>query len=194
MLEEAYEKITNALNHYPRRPIPVLVYAKADFEAVTGIPADWVEGLFDGKIRLPLRALLRNRERLRATLAHEAAHAIIHAKTRGNAKRWIHEGLAQRFEESRDAGRYAESYLKAFEAAGEKTPLPSDYPSAHLWVEYLTEAYGFHYIVEFLEALAENPDEEAAYESAFGFTRDELAARWLDYLRKRAASRSPFGD
>jgi tetratricopeptide (TPR) repeat protein len=193
MLEDAYARITAELDHRPEQPIRVLVYAQADFQAVTGIPADYVEGLFDGKIRLPLRAALRQRDTLRDTLAHETAHAVIHYKTRGHAGRWLHEGLAQVFEEGKNPYRYAASYLKSYERAG-GAPMPSDYPSSHLWVVYLREEYGHARVLDLLDALAANPDEEAAYREAFGMGRRELAERWLDHLRQATALRSPFED
>jgi len=56
--------------------------------------AEWMAGLFDGRIRVPVFDAARLDANLRRTLAHETAHACL-AMT-GSWPAWLHEGLAQK--------------------------------------------------------------------------------------------------
>jgi hypothetical protein len=72
----------------------VVLYEHGQFSDVTRSHA-WVNGLFDGRIRLPLGASRPPRAELERLLTHEYAHAVIHRQARGRAPRWLQEGLAQ---------------------------------------------------------------------------------------------------
>ncbi len=88
-------------------PVSVVLYERGQFSDVTGSHA-WVNGLFDGRIRLPLGPALPARGELARLLTHEYAHAVIHHRARGRAPRWLQEGLAQVLE-----GRAADPALAA---------------------------------------------------------------------------------
>src|SRR5438094_2112162 len=55
---------------------------------------DWAQGLFDGKIRLPVEGAMRDGTALDRVLRHEYTHALVHDRTRGRAPTWLSEGLA----------------------------------------------------------------------------------------------------
>src|SRR5690606_8237347 len=63
----------------PRRRIEVLFYPQQSFSRLAGGP-DWVQGLFDGRIRIPIRQgeyTDRDLGALKRTLRHELVHALL---------------------------------------------------------------------------------------------------------------------
>jgi len=106
-LETARRRVVPPLGDAGPEPVSVVLYERGQFSDVTGSHA-WVNGLFDGRIRLPLGASRPPRAELERLLTHEYAHAVIHHRARGRAPRWLQEGLAQVLE-----GRGADPALAA---------------------------------------------------------------------------------
>src|SRR5437867_863413 len=106
-LETARRRVVAQLGDAGPEPVSVVLYERGQFSDVTGSHA-WVNGLFDGRIRLPLGPALPARGELARLLTHEYAHAVIHHRARGRAPRWLQEGLAQVLE-----GRAADPALAA---------------------------------------------------------------------------------
>jgi hypothetical protein len=106
-LESARRRVGAELGDGGAEPITVVLYERRQFSAVTR-SHDWVSGLFDGRIRLPLGPTTPPRLELERLLTHEYAHAVIHRQARGRAPRWLQEGLAQVLE-----GRAADPALAA---------------------------------------------------------------------------------
>ena len=86
----------------PPAPIEVLLYPSQDFSSVMVGSPTWAEGLFDGRIRIPVRtsALKRGYETdpdLTIVLRHELVHALFAIMTGGRSlPPWLDEGMAQR--------------------------------------------------------------------------------------------------
>src|SRR5438093_778603 len=106
-LETARRRVVAQLGDAGPEPVSVVLYERGQVRYVTG-PHAWVNGLFDGRIRLPLGPALPARGELARLLPHEYAHAVIHHRARGRAPRWLQEGLAQVLE-----GRAADPALAA---------------------------------------------------------------------------------
>jgi tetratricopeptide (TPR) repeat protein len=106
-LDAARRRVVAQLGDAGPEPVTVVLYERRQFSAVTRTH-DWVTGLFDGRIRLPLGPTLPARAELDRLLVHEYAHAVIHHRARGRAPRWLQEGLAQVLE-----GRTADPALAA---------------------------------------------------------------------------------
>ena len=104
-LEAARQRVIAQLGDGGGEPVTVVLYDRGQFSDVTRSHT-WVDGLFDGRIRLPVGPALPRRARLERLLTHEYAHAVIHRMARGRAPRWLHEGLAQLLE-----GRVADASL-----------------------------------------------------------------------------------
>jgi tetratricopeptide (TPR) repeat protein len=81
---------------YPPQPIEVILYQPTVFSQINHGP-QWVSGLFDGRVRLPLgdtNSLATTK--VRRLLRHELAHALIHQLTNNQPfSPWLTEGLAQ---------------------------------------------------------------------------------------------------
>ncbi|MDO8834200.1 MAG: tetratricopeptide repeat protein [Vicinamibacterales bacterium] len=93
ILEEAYHRIGDALIYYPVNPITVVLYTQEQFRDIARSPS-WAGGLYDGRIKVPIRGALRNRAELARVLTHEYVHAVVHRLAPTNVPTWLNEGLA----------------------------------------------------------------------------------------------------
>lgn len=94
LLRQTYRDISRDLGYYFRGQIVVLLYDEGDFKKIAGSP-HWAAGLYDGKVRMPLKRFSYNDKQLRALTAHEVTHAFVAALSSQRAPAWINEGLAQ---------------------------------------------------------------------------------------------------
>ena len=80
LLEDAYLEFGEAFASFPveggRRRIRVVLYTREEFDAVTGVE-DWVGGIFDGTIRVPVASLTEELPRVSRVLRHELLHAFV---------------------------------------------------------------------------------------------------------------------
>ncbi len=102
--------LENAISEYedhlgippPRSPIEVILYPSDGFSRFAAGAPDWAQGIFDGRIRIPIsRAALRQHgfRELNKVLRHELFHALMANQTNGrNLPPWFNEGMAQRLE------------------------------------------------------------------------------------------------
>ncbi len=180
-LERQYWRVAEALDHAPQQPVPVVLYPQREFRDVTRSP-EWVGGIYDGKIRVPLGGLRRLDPRASALLDHELTHAIVHAKTRGNCPRWLHEGLAQRFEgkpltradHELVARRLARDDPQRWDAE------EFSYPLALALTGHLESRGGLHRIVDLLEHLGQGTELDVALGQVYGLDYARLCREWRD--------------
>jgi hypothetical protein len=97
LLEAAHGRLDALVGYRPAKRLSVVLYGDRQFHDVT-FAHGWVEGLFDGKIRLPVAVASSDGAGLERLIVHEYAHAAIQDLSRGRAPRWLHEGLAQLLE------------------------------------------------------------------------------------------------
>lgn len=180
-LEEAWDELGAELDVLPRQPITVVLYTKRTFHDTTRAHRR-VAGLYDGKIRLPAGGLERVTGPLERVLRHELVHALLHVKGRGRVPRWLHEGLAQRFEPRRlePALRTVRRDLGDAPAALE----PFSYPKSLAFVAFLEDEYSLGRVTWLVELLAEGHAEHDAFLEAFGAGREELVEAWGRWLRR----------
>ncbi len=192
-LDSMYSEMVGAFNYSPREPIVVLLYPDVTFYELTGMPPQ-VHGLYDGKIRVPVRGLTSLPPRLRTTLRHELVHAFLFYKTRGRAPRWLHEGLAQWHAGQRPPVPASEfrplfeagdgSALPRIEASfGDMRSIAAAYMASWYVVDALQSRYGRGDIDRFLEALAAGESQSQALYSAFRLTYEDLDRDVFDSLR-----------
>lgn len=190
-LEGEYSRLASVYRHAPGQPIAVLLYPKQDFRTVTQTP-DWVGGLYDGKIRVPLGGLTRLHDRAQRVLSHELTHAVIHSKTRGNCPRWLHEGLAQWSSGVRlDSNRQTKVTKKLAELAdaAEWPDRQFSYDHALSMVTYLVRQSGFHKLVSLLDLLGEGQNVDDGLQRLYGEEFDELSRHWSRELIATTAKR-----
>jgi len=97
ILERAYDSIGGLLQAFPAEPITVVLYTQQQFRDITRTPG-WSGGLFDGRIRLPVRGGLADRREFERVLTHEYVHALVHSVAAGGVPAWLNEGLAAALE------------------------------------------------------------------------------------------------
>lgn len=103
VLETLEAALSDYMDQYdfrlPPSPIEVILYPAEDFKAVVSYGPDWAEGLFDGRIRIPVRQGLGagGIRDLELVLRHELVHALLALMSDGRQiPPWFDEGLAQR--------------------------------------------------------------------------------------------------
>ena len=97
MLEAAYWRVGTVLFTYPAEATTVVLYTQEQFRDITRSPG-WAGGLFDGKIRVPVRGALEHPEEFERVLTHEFTHALVRSLAARNVPTWLNEGLAGVFE------------------------------------------------------------------------------------------------
>jgi len=182
-LEASYTDLSRAFRHGLEKPVTVLLYPSEQFRDVTRAD-EAVGGLYDGKIRLPLRGIARFDERLRRVLVHELAHAFVQSKTRGPCPRWLHEGIAQRFEGRRltsaDLARVRSLISGGEPAAWESRAF--SYPAALSLTLFLEERRGWEGLLELLDRLGRGETFPMAFESVYAGPYERLCRDWAEHL------------
>ena len=117
ILEAAYWRIGGTLATYPTGVVTVVLYTREQFRDVTQSP-EWAGGLYDGRIRMPVRGALENMREFERVLTHEFTHALVHTLAPKSVPLWLGEGLAVNFEGTDLNGKAAE-----LKAAGSLPPL-----------------------------------------------------------------------
>ncbi|HXG70909.1 MAG TPA: hypothetical protein VNJ04_09905 [Gemmatimonadaceae bacterium] len=107
ILEAAYWRIGGALYTYPYGVLTVVLYTREQFRDVTQSP-EWAGGVYDGRIRMPVRGALENMREFERVLAHELTHAIVHGLAPRGVPVWLNEGLAMNFEGTDPRAKEAE--------------------------------------------------------------------------------------
>lgn len=176
-LEEAYFHVGLKLGFYPTSRTPVVLYPEEEFHDVTQVPS-WTGGVFDGRIKLPVRGLVQDSPLLDRTLRHEFAHVVVSQLSRNRAPVWLSEGVAIWAEESADGEReeWARETISGRHllALGEldlpftRLPtnrVPTAYAQSYLAVRSILAGAGAVHLRELLETLGEGRTLEETFES-----------------------------
>ncbi len=197
LLEDAWNTVGYDIGRYPEGEVPVVVYGEREFRGAVGAHG-WVAGLYDGKIRIPVRGLASaDPASLRAVVTHEFTHALLHAAGGGRVPIWFQEGLAQK-QEGRAVAE-SEAVLRERRREGWSLPAVADlekafvkvrerervevlYAVSHLLVEELLATSGATALTDYLDALAAGIETGPAFQKAFGTT---LADFHRDFVGRR---------
>ncbi|MEN8150882.1 MAG: tetratricopeptide repeat protein, partial [Planctomycetota bacterium] len=193
-LEDAYSEVAADLGIRPERKTRVILYTRQNFKAVTGAH-DWVGGLFDGRIRIPVQNFHKAEREIRSTIRHEYVHVAVDSVTK-KCPAWLNEGLAQHYE-----GRSVSTWLGTLSKAKradilfslkELTPNFTAFKDANRArlayaqslsiVSFLMDEHGPKAIGTFLTALGEGKKPEEACRAAFTMSQAELYEDWAETL------------
>jgi len=169
ILQTQLDSLTVALGIFPDKPIDVLLLTED-----LGTRADpldpFLEGLYDGQIRLYLGEGIADRKKLILTVRHEMVHALLH-QAAGNLPGWVQEGLAQKAGEEPAEDHLAavrkyvareikEGYRVDLAAMGisfinmESEKRTRAYATSLLFMDYLSRKYGNGFIPRFVAEIA----------------------------------------
>ncbi|MDA1260746.1 MAG: hypothetical protein O3A20_09015, partial [Planctomycetota bacterium] len=191
-LEAAWTDVVALLGVQPDQRLLVLWLSP---ERWSGAAPAWSAGLYDGRVRLLVRASDVDGAGLRATMRHELTHALLHALG-ARLPTWLHEGLAQR-SEPRDLARARRSLIaraRRLDAAAldgdwtswtDQALLDEAYATALSLVGYLEEQAGSNAIPSLLLA-APSLGFEGAWARVFARPFQEWEkehAAWLERQR-----------
>ncbi len=93
ILRQTYRGISQDFGYYFSRQVVVLLLDEEEFKEISNTP-HWAGGVYDGKIRLPVKRFGFSETDLKALSAHEVTHAFVAAISAQQAPAWLNEGLA----------------------------------------------------------------------------------------------------
>lgn len=199
VLESAANQVGAELGHFPEPRVPVAIYKRDDFKAVTDSP-DWSGGVYDGKIRLPFGAMKEITPPMRGVLYHEYTHVVIFDLTRGNCPLWLNEGIAEMFgrmqynrplgELGRAARKGTFADFKKLESSFSGLTQPDAslaYQQSYAMVNYIVTTYGWHRVKQILVGLGSGMKVDEAIAAAlkdYSLTYDGLVQEWKGYMER----------
>ena len=194
-LEEIYITTGAKLGHYPTDKITVILYTDEDFHTATLSP-DWSGGLYDGKIRIPVRGLEGNSDELTEVVTHEYTHAVVYEMAGIYCPVWLNEGLAQYFEGKSVENAHKTTYnfilsyqtdppLRRYENsffALDESEVYQAYEMSLSATAFIIKKYGMTYIKTMLDDLGEGETVEQALEGNLYLSYDQFISRWVKYI------------
>ena len=195
VLEAARAEVCANLDYFPRQKITVVLYPPDEFRAATGTH-DWVAGLFDRKIRLPIADVDGDVKAIQAAFRHEFTHLIV-SEIDPRCPTFVNEGLAQVLEHGR--GKGMERLIADLDRRGGRKSLPriEDLPAtfveiqdadevrrayllSYAFVDHVVRHHGMGAVLAWMRELNGHPLDEA-YQRAVGrsLTREEAQFRQL---------------
>lgn len=197
-LQEAYRDIGRDFNYYPKHKMPVILYTHEDFKDLRKTP-DWIAGMFDGKIRLPVKKETLTETEIKRLIWHEYTHAVILDLAQGKCPIWFNEGLAK-WEETKqqppDLTPLKEAIQKnsliplaklesCFSLHTSPDRVNLAYLEAYSFIEFILDRWNFYIIRGILEQLKNGKSIEEAFQEETYRSIDQVDSYWQEYLRKR---------
>ena len=182
-LESHYADLASLFEYEPTSTIPVILFTKERYHAVTGT-GHWSGGAYsaqDGRIRIPAGGLSAAAlGEIDSTLRHELVHVFVDERTGGAAPRFLHEGLAQYVEGERVTSLLNMDTLAAL-ADGRLDGVGGFYAEALSFGEYLVQLAGQRGVNDLLEAIGEARDADAGFRKVYGVDYKKIRADWREW-------------
>ena len=197
LLRDTYRNVGQQFQYFPDHTITVLLYPEADFEQVKGI-SHQVAGLYDGKIRLPLKSQTGTTQELKRILWHEYTHALIHDLTKGQCPLWLNEGIAT-VQEARVRAPDLTKVKSAFSKGGrrlvawdslwretqyEQASLELRYQQAFLIAQYLVKRWGWEKMANLLKDLGQGYPITDALRTEYRENPSTIEQEWLTWASR----------
>jgi Tfp pilus assembly protein PilF len=176
-LERAYRTVGGKLGSYPADRTPVVLYARQDFHSLTQT-SQWAEGVFDGRIKIPVRGLDAQNPKLDRVLRHEYAHSLVARLGGRRVPAWVNEGVAMWAEEEYEGDRldwaerivsqHGAAPLRYLEQSFARMPAAQAqlaYAQSYVAIHALIDRYGSGRLRQLLDEIArKRPLAEAFYD------------------------------
>jgi len=198
ILERVYFRIGDTLQTYPSNTVTVVLYTQQQFRDVTRTPG-WSGGVFDGRIRLPIRGGLGDPQELERVLTHEYVHALLHSVAAGGVPAWLNEGMAMALEPGGVARAEREltrsrSLMPLDELRGSFASLPPDrvalaYAESALAAQNIIERAGASRLMGLVGDLASGADFDRSFGSWVQISFTEFERELMVRLGGARASR-----
>ncbi|HUG54236.1 MAG TPA: tetratricopeptide repeat protein [Vicinamibacteria bacterium] len=186
-LERHYATLVTALDYQPVNTISVILFTREGYYNASGAPA-WSGGAYDnidGRIRIPIGGLTSSlTPDMDETLIHELTHAFVADRTRGQAPRELHEGLAQYMEGKRLDSMLTSDQIAAL-ADGRIGGVAGYYLGSLSFVEYLIANRGLGGINELLKAMGETGSADEAFRQVHGTSFRGAQQAWTQRFRQQ---------
>ena len=179
-LEESFSDLSTRFAHTPSGIIRVTLYSQQAFREATASP-DWVGGLFDGQLRVPIGGLSRLTPQLAHVLVHELTHCFVTSKSHANAPQWVQEGIAQVIE-GKSALSSRSALRESFEVLGPAGSREFSYLRALSQVEFFLHTWSDSHFNDLLDRLGRGNDIESAMRAVTGLSYDEFIKAWGESL------------
>jgi tetratricopeptide (TPR) repeat protein len=197
-LMEAYEKVGQDFNRFPEYPIVVILSSENDFRMVNKVP-DFVTGLYDGKIRIPVNFTKVPLNDLKAIIFHEYTHALVYEIAGTTCPIWLNEGIAMRQMRndnlvSMDVLRKAiqSGTLLSYEQINDRSGVWNNemyaslaYAQAWIMAEYLFTRWNYLQVKMLLLRLKQGESFEAVIKSSMNRTLAQFDEEWKLFARNR---------
>ncbi len=197
-LMEAYEKVGQDFNKFPDYPIVVILSSENDFHMVNNVP-DFVKGLYDGKIRIPVNFAKVPLPALKSIIFHEYTHALIYEIAGNACPIWLNEGIAMRqmrndnlvstdvLRKAFDSGTLL-SYEQILDRGGvwnNEKYVSLAYAQAWIMAEYLFTRWNYLQIKAMLMRLKQGESFEAIIKSSMNRSLAQFDEEWKLFARNR---------
>jgi len=179
LLDDAYRQVGSELGFYPDGPISVILYSNRSFREVTLGP-DWTGGIYDGKIRLPVRDMELENPRLAQVIRHEYVHAVVH-RVAARCPTWLNEGLAGYFEGRPLPPVRFEANLREFEGsfmALDSGQAQAAYLVSLSAVTFMVREFGMYRVRDILLQVDRARTFQEAFDREMPLGYDEFIRRW----------------
>lgn len=189
LLQAQMDALTAALGVFPEDTVDVLILTE-DLGDRADRMDPFMEGLYDGQIRLYMGDGIQDREKLVLTVRHEMVHALLHDAA-GILPGWVQEGLAQKVgedppEEKLQAARgyVVEALKQGYDLnlgsldntfIGLETEERSRaYATSLLFIDWLVKNYGDNFIPKFVSEISSGTNSYAAVKNVTGIGFDRV--------------------
>jgi tetratricopeptide (TPR) repeat protein len=197
-LMEAYEKVGQDFSKFPDYPIVVILSSENDFHMVNNVP-DFVAGLYDGKIRIPVNFTKVPLSTLKAIIFHEYTHALIYDIAGASCPIWLNEGIAMR--QMRSENLVSTDILRnaiqtgtvlSFEQMNDRSGVWNNekyvslaYAQAWIMAEYLFSRWNYLQVKAMLLRLKQGESFESVIKSSMNRTLAQFEEEWKLFARNR---------
>ena len=197
-LMECYRDIGQNFDYFPDHTIIVILYKENEFRGLRNFN-DWISGLFDGKIRLPVNYDRYPLLSLKKILRHEYTHALVFDLAGKQCPIWINEGLAV-FEEAKceapnlSALRHALSTghtlsfrdLENFSGVWRNDRLaPLAYSQSYVMVDYLLSRWNRYFVNQMLKQLKNGHSFKTILSDETNRSLEEFEREWKEHAQKK---------